>query len=198
MEKLAKAGIPTGVCCMPILPGLCDGDENLAHLVRWTANHGGQFILAGGLTLADQQRDYFFTVLNERFPDLLAPYQRFYPPGSYAPAGWDWSKLASRLRELCQQAGLQDRMPRPIVPGEKRLLNKRIVELLANECYRLEIQRQAPQRVWAYRRAAWAIEDLEQDIGLVYKQMGVKGLASIPNVGMGIARQVEEWMNILR
>jgi len=36
---------------------------------------------------------------------------------------------------------------------------------LANECYRLEIQGEASHRVWAYRKAAWAIEDLEQDIG---------------------------------
>jgi DNA repair photolyase len=198
MQKLAEAGIPTGVCAMPILPGLCDKDENLADLVHWTAEHGGQFILAGGLTLADQQRDYFFTVLNERFPDLATPYQRLYPPGSYSPSGWDWPKLAMKLRELCQLAGIRDRMPRPIISGEKRALNKRVVELLANECYSLEIQRQSPQRVWAYRKAAWAIEDLEQDIGLVYAQMGVKGLASIPNVGPGVARQVEQWIGSLK
>jgi hypothetical protein len=27
--------------------------------VRWTAEHGGKFVLVGGLTLADQQRDFF-------------------------------------------------------------------------------------------------------------------------------------------
>jgi DNA polymerase/3'-5' exonuclease PolX len=73
-------------------------------------------------------------------------------------------------------------------------LNKRIVELLANQCYELEIQDQSPQRVWAYRKAAWAIEDLEQDVGLIYSQMGDKGLESVPNVGPGIARQIAQWI----
>ena len=81
MEQIAKAGILTGISMMPILPGLCDTDENLEATVRWTANHGGRFVLAGGLTLADQQRDYFFRVLRERFPDLLPLYERLYPAG---------------------------------------------------------------------------------------------------------------------
>jgi DNA polymerase/3'-5' exonuclease PolX len=47
------------------------------------------------------------------------------------------------------------------------------------------------QRVLAYRKAAWAIEDLEQDVGLVYRQMGRKGLESIENVGPRLAGMVE-------
>jgi DNA repair photolyase len=83
MEQIARAGILTGTCMMPILPGLCDTDENLEATVRWTPEHGGTFVLAGGLTLADQQRDYFFRVLRERFPDLVPLYERLYPAGSY-------------------------------------------------------------------------------------------------------------------
>jgi len=80
MEQIAKAGILTGISMMPILPGLCDTDENLEATIRCTANHGGRFVIAGGLTLADQQRDYFFGVLRERFPDLVPLYERMYPP----------------------------------------------------------------------------------------------------------------------
>lgn len=43
----------------------------------------------------------------------------------------------------------------------------------------------------ASRKATWAIEDLEQDIGLVYRAMGLQGLQAIPNVGPSIAREVE-------
>src|SRR5512136_1905280 len=76
MEQIARAGILTGTCFMPILPGICDDDANLANTVRWTAEHGGRFVLAGGLTLADQQREYFLGVLRERAPDLLPQYER--------------------------------------------------------------------------------------------------------------------------
>ena len=56
---------------------------------------------------------------------------------------------------------------------------------------RLELDNAPGQRVWAYRKAAWAIEDLEQDVGLIYRQMGRKGLESIENVGPRMAEAVE-------
>jgi DNA polymerase/3'-5' exonuclease PolX len=53
--------------------------------------------------------------------------------------------------------------------------------------------------VWAYRKAAWAIEDTPQDLGLIYRQMGRKGLESIGNVGSRLATMIEhlihEWAN---
>jgi DNA repair photolyase len=191
MEQLARAGILTGTCMMPILPKLCDEDANLQYVTKWTAEHGGQFVLAGGLTLADQQRDFFLGVLDERYPDLADRYRSLYPAGSYGPARGDWRPVALRLKELCEQYGIRDRMPRPIIPGDKRTLNKRIVEALANECYWMELDNVPQQRVWAYRKAAWAIEDLEQDLELVYLHMGRKGLEGIPNVGPRLAEVVE-------
>jgi hypothetical protein len=195
MEQVAKAGILTGISMMPILPGLCDSDENLEATIRCTANHGGRFVLAGGLTLADQQRDYFIGVLRNRFPDLLPLYERLYPVGAYGPLySGDPHRIGRRVRELCRAYGISDRMPRPIIPGDKRALSKRIVEALANQCYWMELDNAPGQRVWAYRKAAWAIEDLEQDISLVYRTMGLKGLQSIPNVGPSLAREVEGWI----
>jgi DNA repair photolyase len=191
MEQLARAGILTGTCLMPILPGLCDDDANLESVVRWTAEHGGRFVLASTLTLADQQREYFLGVLAEQFPDLLERYQALYPPGSYGPVHGNWRPIALRLKELCEQHGISDRMPRPIIPGDKRALNKRVVEALASRVYDMELNGEPGQRVWAYRKAAWAIEDLEQDVGLVYRQMGRKGLESIENVGPRLAGVIE-------
>jgi DNA repair photolyase len=40
MEQIARAGILTGISMMPILPGVCDGDENLEATVRWTREYG--------------------------------------------------------------------------------------------------------------------------------------------------------------
>ncbi|NIV40593.1 MAG: hypothetical protein GWN58_67715, partial [Anaerolineae bacterium] len=79
---------------------------------------------------ADQQRDYFLAVLDDRFPDLAARYRDLYPTGQYGPTRSDWRPAALRLKELCEQYGISDRMPRPIIPGDKRTLNKRIVEAL--------------------------------------------------------------------
>jgi hypothetical protein len=152
-------------------------------------------VLAGGLTLADQQRDYFFDVLWERFPDLVAPYERLYPEGSYGAIGQPWPVTGRRIRALCRKAGIADRMPRPIIPGEKRSLNKRVVETLANRAYELELAEAPADQVWAYRKAAWAVEDTEQDIGLVYRTMGLRGLQSIRDVGPEIAGEIERLLN---
>jgi hypothetical protein len=195
MERITKAGILAGTCMMPILPNLCDDDANLRNVVKWTADHGGQFVLASGLTLADQQREYFFRVLGERFPSLVDHYRDLYPEGSYGPARSNWRVTALRLKELCEQQGISDRMPRPIIPGDKRTLNKRVVEALADQIYWMELNGESSQRLWAYRRAAWAIEDTPQDLGLIYWTMGWKGLESIENVGPKMAGVVEELLN---
>ena len=71
---------------------------------------------------------------------------------------------------------ISDRIPRPIIPGEKRELNKRIVEKLAYKLHLLELENASSSQIWAYRKAAWAVEDLEQDVGLVYRSLGRKGL----------------------
>jgi len=42
---------------------------------------------------------------------------------------------------------------------------------------------------------AWAIEDLEQDVGLLYRQMGRKGLENIQNVGPRLAEVVEDLLH---
>jgi DNA repair photolyase len=191
MEKLAAAGIPTGICFMPILPGLCDDEANLEAVVRWTAEHGGSFVLASSLTLSDQQRDYYFNTLGERLPSLLDTYRALYPQGSYAPAGYSWRSVALHIRDYCERYGIRDRMPRPIIPGEKRALSKRVVEALADQLHTMELHDEPARRVWAFRKAAWAIEDLEQDIGLIYQTMGLKGLQSIPDIGPGLAKVVE-------
>ena len=111
--------------------------------------------------------------------------------GSYGPVRSDPHAIGRRIREVCRQYGIADRMPRPIIPGDKRALNKRIVEALANQVYAMELDNAPGHRVWAYRKAAWAIEDLEQDVGLVYRQMGRKGLERIENVGPRPALVVE-------
>lgn len=191
MRALASAGIPTGTCLMPVLPGLCDDDANLESVVRWTSDHGGSFVLVGGLTLGDQQRSYFFDVLRQKSPDLLGLYRELYPPGSYGPAGDVHRRIGLKVRDVCERLGIRDRIPRPIVPGDKRALNKRVAESLADRLYAMELEGVPSGHAWAYRKAAWTIDDLDQDIGLVHRAMGTKGLASISGIGLGMAAVIE-------
>jgi DNA repair photolyase len=197
MRAVAEAGIPVGTCLMPVLPGLCDDDANLEAVVRWTAEHGGRFVLAGGLTLADQQREYFLRVLRERFADLGGLYQRLYPPGSYGAVGTSEMALRRKVRELCRTYGVSDRMPRPIIPGEKRAANKRVTETLANLAYTAELEAAPAHRIWAYRKAAWAVDEMPEDVVHVYRSLGPTGLRAVTGIGLKLARQVESIIQAL-
>ncbi len=194
MEKIAQAGIVTGTCAMPLLPGLADDQANLEALVRCTADHGGTFVLAGSLTLSDVQRDFFLDALKGRHPELLGLYDTLYPPGSYAPAGDRGRHVARMVRELCTRHGISDRIPRPVIPGDKRERNRRLAEWLANQAYALELDSASARDSWVYRRASWAVEDLQQDILMVYQAMGVRGLESLRDLGQGMAPIVERWL----
>ncbi len=79
------------------------GDRNFGGSTEWIAEHGGQFVLAASLTLADQQRDFFVGVLDERFLDLANPCRGLYPEGSYDPFRSTWKQIALRLKELCER-----------------------------------------------------------------------------------------------
>jgi DNA repair photolyase len=193
MEVMAGEGIITGSVAMPLLPVFCDNDSNLKALAEWTAGHGGQFVLGGGLTLADQQKEFFLRVLKQNHPDMVNTYHALYPAGSYAQSR-PWRKVGSAIREACLKVGISDRIPRPIIPGEKREGNKRLVEKLAYELHTLELENTSNSRVWAYRKATWAIEDLEQDIGLIYQNMGRRGIESIPGIHPAL---VEEITNLI-
>ncbi len=194
MKVIAEAGILTGTAGMPLLPGLCDDEPNLNALAKWTAEHGGKFVLGGGLTLSDQQKAFFLDCLKREHAALLPLYTRLYPAGSYAQAE-PWRFTGLRIHEACVKHGISDRIPRPIIPGEKRALNKRIVEQLAYSLHMLELENASQGQIWAYRKAAWAVEDLEQDVGLVYRTMGLKGLESLPGVSPALGREIEKLIN---
>jgi hypothetical protein len=194
MEVIANEGILTGTVAMPLLPGLCDNERNLKALAQWTAGHGGQFVLGGGLTLSDQQKDFYLRVLRQNHPHLVSTYEKLYPAGSYAQAQ-PWRKAGLIIREQCYDAGISDRIPRPIIPGEKRQKNKRIVELLAYKLHIMELENASIRRIWAYRKATWAIEDLEQNVDLIYQNMGQRGIESIQDVHPTLVKEIINLIN---
>jgi DNA repair photolyase len=189
MEVMAREGILTGTVAMPLLPLLCDDEPNLNALAAWTAGHGGKFVLGGGLTLADQQKEFFLRVLRQNHPELVNTYETLYPTGSYSQAR-PWQKVGAAIRDACLKAGISDRIPRPIIPGEKREKNKRLVEKLAYKLHTLELEHASNTTIWAYRKATWAIEDLKQDIGLIYQSMGKRGIEKIPGIHPTLVEEV--------
>jgi DNA repair photolyase len=75
LNEFSKAGIFSGILLMPILPFINDNEENITNLVRTTAEAGGKFIYPlFGVTLRQNQRDYFYCSLDKLFPGMKQKY----------------------------------------------------------------------------------------------------------------------------
>jgi len=193
MKAFAQAGILTGTAFMPILPYIYDDEANLEAVVRWTKDNGGAFVLAGGLTLADVQKGWFLRKLGQIRPDLVPKYVELYAGDAYGPPMSFWGPIGQRVHELCQKYGLSDRMPRYIPPGS-RATNRRLAEYLADKTYRLELAQEPDYRLWAYRKACWALDGLEEDVRHIYEKQGEKGLIAIKGLGKKLASEIAQWL----
>lgn len=81
IEQLSSRGIFSGILLMPVLPFLEDTDENILAIVRRAHETGARFIYpAFGMTLRNNQKEWYFDRLNEVFPgeDLPERYMKRY------------------------------------------------------------------------------------------------------------------------
>ena len=72
-------------------------------------------------------------------------------------------------------------------------VNKKLAKIFYKIEELLEIKG-TPYKPKAYRKAAKSLEDLKEDVSLIYKKEGKKGLEKIPGVGKSIAQKIEEYL----
>lgn len=69
LEELSTHGIFSGILLMPVLPFLEDSEDNVLAIVRHAHEVGAKFIYAAfGVTLRDNQREWYLNRLEELFP----------------------------------------------------------------------------------------------------------------------------------
>jgi len=209
MAQLAAAGILVGTALMPVFPAVADDDAHLEEVIVATQEHGGRFVLAGGLTMSGPQAERVWRVVDRFFPQARPVYERLYAGDAYAPSrsysvdpsaalrqGSGQSSgqaLGRRVRALCIKHGLADRMPRWIEPGPLGV-NRRVAERLFRKVYDLELEEAREQRLWAYRRAAWTVDELATSIQDLYDSQGAKGLMTLPGIGTSISRLIAGYL----
>jgi len=202
IEQLSLAGISAGVALMPVLPIVGDDEKHLEDAVVATKDHGGKFVVGGGLTMDGYQAKRtleaarrFDPALEKRWREMYkingAGKPNFGPPGEYN------ARLGILIRELCDKHGILDRMPRYILPGPLEI-NKRIAERLFFKTYDLELEQAKDFRIWAYRKAAWTVDELPESIADVYRERGKEGLQELPGIGGRLAGQIAQWLDELK
>jgi DNA repair photolyase len=120
VRTLVEAGLDVSVAMAPILPGLSDGRESMAAVVRAARVAGATRGWAGGLYLKPGTREHFLAALDAAWPELSARYARLYRRGAYLPREVT-APIQATLKELVRQHAIGDRRAlrlEPVAPEE--------------------------------------------------------------------------------
>ena len=106
MKELSKAGIMVGLLLMPVLPFINDTEENIQSLVNRAFECGAKFINHGfGVTLRQNQRDYFYLQLDKLFPGLKQKYINTFG-NSYECYSLNHKRLEEVFKIECDRLGI--------------------------------------------------------------------------------------------
>ncbi|MCO5167755.1 MAG: radical SAM protein [Planctomycetes bacterium] len=112
VEGLARAGVPVGIFCMPVLPELTEAPRDLRALVCAAREAGARWFAANVLFLrGDAVRAAFFGWLQGAFPALVPRYRRLYRGPGAPEAVTD--RVARVVEALRRQYGLPASVPWP-------------------------------------------------------------------------------------
>ncbi len=73
-------------------------------------------------------------------------------------------------------------------------INKRIAERLFLKTYDLELEEAKEYRIWAYRKAAWTVDEWSESIAETYQARGEAGLRELPGIGKSLAGAIAGWL----
>ena len=118
LKALSAQGFFSGVVLSPILPFLTDTDENIKAIIHAAYENGASFVYTiGGVTLRENQRDYYYEQLDRLFPGLRNKYQNSY--GNRYLCMSKNRELIKVFQAECEKHGLLYRM-RDIIRGYKK------------------------------------------------------------------------------
>ena len=110
IKKLTDNGIFTGVLLMPILPFINDTIENIGNIIDSARASGAKFIYpAFGVTLRQNQREWYYKKLDEQFPSLKEKYIKYFGD-SYECSSFNSTKLWEFFKNKCDKAGILYKM----------------------------------------------------------------------------------------
>lgn len=181
MGEIADAGILTGANLMPILPFITDSPDMMEDVVKEVKEHGGKFVLVGGLTLDNNVKTRYFRLLKEKFPELVPTYEELYGSERIEE---HYKRIGKEIREICKRYGVKNRIPRYCLN-----FNQKVAEKLFDKVYRVELEDK--KKAWVYRKVAWAVDELNADI------RDIEDLRTLPGVGEKMATLIQDIMKAL-
>ena len=109
MKKLSNQGIFVGTLLTPIIPFITDTKENIRKIIKLSYENGAKFVFSmEGVTLRENQREYFFYQLDKSFPNLKERYIKTY--GNKYFCYLEDNNLEKVFKEECEKYGLLYKM----------------------------------------------------------------------------------------
>jgi len=110
IKQLSQNGIFSGILLMPVLPFLEDNEENIKGIVKLAHENGAKFIYpAFGVTLRQNQRDWYYKKLDEKFPEIKQKYIEEFG-NNYECRSPKAKRLWELLKVECDRFGILYRM----------------------------------------------------------------------------------------
>ncbi len=119
IKNLTDNGQFAGILLMPVLPFIEDNEENIKGIVHLASESGAKFIFpAFGVTLRDNQRDWYYKNLEKHFSDLKPKYVKHYGT-RYECSSLKGNILYKLFRNECDKHGILYKM-KDIINGYKK------------------------------------------------------------------------------
>lgn len=129
IKLLNDNGIYAGIMLNPVLPFITDKEEDIIKLVKLASEYGAKFIHTYmGMTLRDNQRDYYFYKLDENFPGLKDKYIKTYG-NKYNCLALNYKQLYKVFTDECDRYGILYKMNDIINAYKKRNTNDEQISL---------------------------------------------------------------------
>lgn len=110
IRQLTEKGIFAGILLMPVLPFLEDHEDNISELIRLAYEQGAKFIYpAFGVTLRQNQREWYYKKLDEHFPGLKQKYINQFG-SAYECRSPKAKELWQLFRKECDRLGILYKM----------------------------------------------------------------------------------------
>ena len=129
IKMLNDNGIFTGIMMNPVLPFITDNEENIKRLVRMAYESGARFIQTYmGMTLRENQRDYYFEQLDKHFKGLKDKYIKYYGE-RYNCAVPNYKRLYKVFTDECDKYGILYNMKDIIKAYKKEIKENKQITL---------------------------------------------------------------------
>ena len=123
IKTLTDNGIYAGIMMNPLLPFITDSEKDIKELVRLAHESGAKFIHTYmGVTLRENQRDYYFEKLDKYFPGLKEKYIKYYGERYNCPVP-DYKRLYQVFTKECDKYGILYNM-KDIIKDYKKEIKK--------------------------------------------------------------------------